>query len=294
MYTISQIAKLINGKIVGDPKLNIKGVCDLVNSSEQYITFIASKKYEQHFYNSRAIAFIVEKKFNIKRGNKTLIYVEKPSYSIIDVIKLFHPNDNPKEYLHPSSNIGINLKIGSSVNIYPNVTIGNNVIIGNNVTIKAGCSIDNNCVINDNSIINANTTLYNKTIIGKNCIIDAGTVIGSDGFGLVIEKDEIYKTPHIGFVIIEDNVWIGSNCTFDRGTINYTIIGSGTKLDNLIHIAHNVVIGKNCVIAAQVGIAGSTIFENNTLDSYYIITKIDICEKKKYIIYIYDFGERYC
>jgi len=263
MYTISQIAETIKGKIDGNPELPIMGVCDLKESRSGYLSYIVSEKYDDLFHQSKARAILVRNNFKIDRGNKTLIYVDDPALSIIDIIKLFHPEDPPLENIHSSAIISPTAKIGKNVQISPYVVIKDNVIISDGVKINSGTFIGQDVMINNSCTINSNVTIYHDVEIGKQCLIDSGSVIGSDGFGLVKQNNSYHKMPHIGGIIIKDNVWIGANCCIDRGTLSNTFIGNGTKIDNLVHIAHNVQIGKNCVIAAQVGIAGSAILEDN-------------------------------
>ena len=263
MYTISQIAETINGKIEGNPELVIKGVCDIRNSSTDHLSFIVSEKYENFFHQSEAMAMLVGNDFTIDKGNKTLIYVENPAISFIDVIHLFYPKKSQIEHIHSSAVIPPTTIIGKNVHIAPHVVIEEDVTISDGVRIEANTCIGRGTTINNGCIIYPNVNIYHDVTIGNNCIIESGTVIGADGFGLVKDNNIHYKIPHIGAVVIEDNVWIGSNCCIDRGTLINTKIGKGSKLDNLIHIAHNVQIGKNCVLAAQVGIAGSTILEDN-------------------------------
>ena len=263
MFTISQIAATVNGKIDGNPDLSIMGVCDLKNSRTDQLSYIISEKYEKQFHKSKAIAMLVGNNFALERGNKTLIHVENPAVSLIDIIYLFYPRESPIEYIHSSSIISPTVKIGENVQIDPNVVIEDNVTIGKNVRIGAGTSIGRNTTINKGCIIYSNVSIYHDVKIGTDCIIDSGSVIGADGFGLVEDNNIHHKIPHIGGVVLEDSVWIGSNCCIDRGTLSNTIIGEGSKLDNLIHIAHNVKIGKNCIISGQAGIAGSSIFEDN-------------------------------
>jgi len=263
LYTISQIAETVNGKIDGNPDLVIYGVCDVINSSADHLSYIASDKYEKYFHQSKANAMLVANDFAIVRGDKTLIHVENPAVSFINVIYLFYPRESSIEYIHPSAVISSTTKIGENVHIAPHVVIEENVNIGDGVRIGAGTFIGLNTTINKGSVISPNTCIYHDVTIGDHCIIDSGSVIGADGFGLVKDNNTHHKMPHIGGVVLEDSVWIGSNCTIDRGTLSNTIIGQGSKLDNLIHIAHNVIIGKNCIIAAQVGVAGSSILEDN-------------------------------
>ena len=263
MFTISQIAKIINGKIDGDPNLKIQGVCDIKDGKSNFLSYITSEKYKESFIESNVTAVIVNKNFNIDKGDKTLIYVDSPANRFIDIINLFHPKETISDNIHSSANIASSVKIGKNVNIEANVVIDEDVIIGDNIKIGAGVYIGKNTIIQNNCIIYPNVTIYHNIKIGIDCIIDSGSIIGSDGFGLVKDNNSFKKMPHIGGVVIKNNVWIGANCCVDRGTLGDTIIGEGSKLDNLIQIAHNVKIGKNCRISGQTAIAGSTIIEDN-------------------------------
>ena len=199
----------------------------------------------------------------IDRKDKTLIRVENPALSFIDVIHMFYPKKQISHGIHPQATIAENVRLGNNVDIGPNTIIEKGVKIGNSSRIGAGSFIGDNANIGENTNISPNVTIYHNTNIGNNCIVDSGTVIGADGFGLVTEKNTHHKMPHIGTVQIKDNVWIGANCCIDRGTFDDTIINEGTKLDNIIQIAHNVQIGKNCRISGQTAIAGSSILEDN-------------------------------
>ena len=263
MFTISQIAETVNGTINGNPDLSILGVCDLKNGSADHLSYIGSDKYKEFFHQSKASAMLVSKDFSVDRNEKTLIHVENPAISFIEVVRLFHPQEPPSEQIHSSAIISPTAKIGKNVHIAAHVVLEENVCIGDGVRICAGAFIGENTTINNGTVIHPNVSIYHDVIIGKQCIIDSGSVIGADGFGLVKDKNRYHKIPHIGRVILKDSVWIGPNCCIDRGTLSDTVIGEGSKLDNLIHIAHNVQIGKNCAIAGQVGIAGSSILEDN-------------------------------
>ena len=263
MFTISQIAKIINGKIDGDPNLKIHGVCDIKDGKPNFLSYLTSEKYKESFIKSNVTAVIVNKKINIKKGDKTLIYVDSPENKFIDIINLFYPKETISDNIHSNANIANSVTMGKNVNIAANVVIDEDVIIGDNIKIGAGVYIGKDTIIQNNCIIYPNVTIYHNIKIGIGCIIDSGSVIGSDGFGLVEDNNSFKKMPHIGGVVIKNNVWIGANCCVDRGTLGNTIIGEGTKLDNLIQIAHNVKIGKNCRISGQTAIAGSTIIEDN-------------------------------
>ena len=205
----------------------------------------------------------ISNNFKNSQKEKTIIRVKNPALSFIDIIHMFYPDKKNYGGIHSSAIVDKNVKLGNNVEIKANAVIENGVKIGDTVQIGSGTFIGKNTVIGNGSSISSNVSIYHNITIGTNCIIDSGTVIGSDGYGLISDNNEHYKIPHIGSVSIGNNVWIGSNCCIDRGTLTNTIIDEGTKLDNLIQIAHNVKIGKNCRISGQTAIAGSSILEDN-------------------------------
>jgi len=263
LISIAEIAHTVKGVVEGDPDLIVKGICDLKDSRADHISYIVSGPNEKYFYDTKAVAFLVNNDFSIDRQDKTLIRVLNPTLSFIDVIHMFYPKKKMCEEIHSTSVISDDVQIGEQVEIEPHVVIKKGAKIGGSVHIGANTYIGSNTQIGDGTVIYSNVSIYHDIKIGKNCIIDAGTSIGADGFGLVTDHEIHHKIPHIGSVRIEDNVWIGSNCCIDRGTFNDTIIEKGSKLDNLIQIAHNVKIGKNCRLSGQTAIAGSTILEDN-------------------------------
>ena len=254
--TLLDINHHVKGKIVGNKDLLISGVSEIDDGIPNTITFLSNPLYKKYINKCKAVAFFVE---NIKDlENKNGIVVLNPQLAMAITLQLFNPKIKKKSFISPSSNIDKNVKIGKNVIIESGVIIKEGVIIGDETEIGSNSVIQSQTKLGNNCKIYSNVTLYNNLIIGNNVIIHSGTVIGSDGFGFVKDKDNIVKIPQIGNVIIKNNVEIGSNCSIDRGTIGCTQIGEMTKIDNLVHIAHNVKIGKGCFITAQVGIAGST------------------------------------
>jgi UDP-3-O-[3-hydroxymyristoyl] glucosamine N-acyltransferase len=260
-FTAQQIALLIQGKIEGEATAVVKQFGKIESAMPGEISFLANPKYEDFLYTTKASVIIVNESLVLKKKitatlirvpdayaafatlltkyqemkNENLVGIQSPSF-IASTAKLGEQN-----FVAAFAYIGENVKTGNNVKIFPNAVIGENVSIGNNVTIHAGVIIYSDCVL------------------GNNITIHAGSIIGSDGFGFAPNADGSYqKIPQLGNVIIEDDVEIGSNTTIDRATIGSTIIKKGVKIDNLIQIAHNVEIGENTVIAAQVGISGST------------------------------------
>lgn len=258
-FTASQIASFIDGKIIGDENALITGVSPIENGEPGHLSFIAQDRFSHFLDTSKCSVIIVsEKLLNKNSYNPTLIVVKDAYLSFQILMNLYQEMRGRKEgiedgsSIHDSAVIGDKVyigaftyvsekaKIGEGSQIYPHVYIGKGVKIGKNCKIDSGARI------------------YDYCIIGDNCVIHSNTVIGGDGFGFQPTAEGFKKIPQLGNVIIEDDVEIGSNCSIDRATIGSTIIGKGTKIDNLIQIAHNVKIGQNNVIAAQAGIAGST------------------------------------
>ncbi len=260
-FTAQQIALLIQGKIEGDATAVVTNIGKIESAMPGEISFLANPKYEDFIYSTKASVIIVNESLVLKKQvaatllrvpdayaafatlltkyqemkNENLVGIQSPSY-IASTAKLGEQN-----FVAAFAYIGENVQTGKNVKIFPNAVIGENISIGNNVTIHAGVIIYSDCVL------------------GNNITIHSGSIIGSDGFGFAPKADGTYqKIPQLGNVIIEDDVEIGSNTTIDRATIGSTIIKKGVKIDNLIQIAHNVEIGENTVIAAQVGISGST------------------------------------
>ena len=265
MHSVSDIARTIQGTIDGRSDLLVQDVCDLKNSRKNCICYLSPGVNEKFFHSSNCTVIIVDKNFDINRGNKTLIKVENPALSFIDIVHLFYPKDNKKNGIHKTAVIGENVTIGKNTSIGPFAVIDDYTDISNSVQIGANCYIGPKTIIGEGTIIRSNVSIYENIYIGANCIIDSGTTVGADGFGLITNKDngKHYKVPHIGSVKIKNDVWIGANCCIDRGTFGDTIINKGSKLDNLIQIAHNVHIGENCRISGQTAIAGSTIIGDN-------------------------------
>jgi len=259
MIDITTLARKVGGAIEGNSDLVINGIGDLKNSPEGFLSFLSDHRYYDDFKNSKSTAIIVNHKFSDASLDKTLIRVDNPVYAYIQILELFHESKKDKIGIHETAIISSKATIGNNVYIGPYTVIDDNVIIGDSCYIGVSCHINKNTIIGKHTKINSNVSIYNDISIGNDVIIESGSVIGSHGFGLTFHNGENHIIPHLGKVIIEDKVWVGSNCSIDRGTINNTIIGTGTKMDNLIQIAHNVKIGKHCVIAGQSAIAGSTV-----------------------------------
>lgn len=260
--SLKEIAELTNGTIVGDAELQINSVSSLDKGGIKNISFFNTSSYKDQFMNSEAGAcFVTEKYVEKAPKGMSLVVVKDPYLSFAIISSKFFSlpkfEEERAEYIsiHESAKIGKNCHISNFVTIGKNVVIGDNVYIGPNVTIYDDVSLGNNGYIYSNASIK-----YAK--VGNNFIFHDGVRIGQDGFGFAPNPSGHVKIPQVGIVEIGNNVEIGANTCIDRGALNNTSIGDGTKIDNLVQIAHNVVIGKHCFLAACVGIAGSSIIED--------------------------------
>jgi len=255
-FTVAEIAQLLGGEITGDSSLVLTTFAAADKAKAGDLTFAENKTFFERAEQSAAAAIIVDKPFTTEK--KTLIRVADSRRAFAKVLPLFFPEPMPPAGVHPSATIAPTAKIHPTARIGPHCIVSEGVTIGEHSCLHGNIYVDVGCQIGERSVIFHNVTLYPRTVIGDRVRIHAGTVVGSDGFGYVFDEGEHRKVPQIGNVIIHDDVEIGANVTIDRGALGPTVIGKGTKIDNLVQIAHNVVTGEHCLIVAQAGIAGST------------------------------------
>ncbi|MBI5848735.1 MAG: UDP-3-O-(3-hydroxymyristoyl)glucosamine N-acyltransferase [Nitrospirae bacterium] len=254
---INEFAKIVNGEVIGgNPEKVVTGVSGVREAGEGDITFIASPQYLKYLVNSRASCVIVKEV--IPDLFIAQIKVMNPYYAFAKAIECFYPKTPHPVTISSEASISESALIGNGVTIYPFVVVSAHAIIGDNSVIMPGAFIGENTSIGRDCLIYPNVTIREGITIGNRVIIHAGSVIGSDGYGYVLEKGEHYKIPQVGGVVIEEDVEIGSNVSIDRATLGNTLIKRGAKIDNLCQIAHNVSIGEKSLIVSQVGIAGST------------------------------------
>ncbi len=261
---LKEIAEYVQGELVGDPSVEISGVAGIEEAQVGELTFLANPKYKAFLKKTSASCVIVGKE--TEKAEVPLIRHANPYLAFSRVMELFF--ETKREYpqtIHPTAVLGKEVKLGQEVHLGPYVVIEDNVCLERKVTVLAGSFIGAGSIVGENCLIYPHVTIRENTEIGKNVIIHSGAVIGSDGFGYAQERGMHHKIPQMGKVIIEDDVEIGANVTIDRATLGATRIGQGTKIDNLVQIGHNVVIGKNCIIAGQVGISGSTKIGDNVI-----------------------------
>ncbi len=260
--TLAEIAKLVDGEVVGDKKIVVTGISGIKEAQAGDITFVANKKYFPLLELTKASAILTPRDTVISR--KSIIRTDNPSLAFAKLASLvLADNASPLKGIHKTSVIASSAKIGKNVAVGPYTVIEEKAVIGDNTVIHSGCFIGHHTVIGKKCLIYPNTTVRERITVGSGVIIHSGTVIGSDGFGFVNIDGIHEKIPQLGTVVVEDNVEIGANVTIDRARFDKTLIGCGTKIDNLVQIAHNVTIGENCIIVAQVGISGSVTIEKN-------------------------------
>jgi UDP-3-O-[3-hydroxymyristoyl] glucosamine N-acyltransferase len=264
----SEIAALTGGRLVGPGTVTVAGVAPLERAGPGDLSFLASPRYAPYFERTSASVVLVAPELEATAGGpETRIVVPEPHAALLVVLPVLYPQAVWEAGVHPTAAIGRRATWQEPVAIGPHVSLGNDVQLGRNVRIGAGCVLGDGVAVGDETQLYPGVTLYGGTALGKRVIVHAGAVLGSDGFGYVPGKggEAHRKIPHVGRCLIGDDVEIGANTCIDRGSIDDTVIGSGTKIDNLVHIAHNVRVGARCLIMALAGIAGSVQVEDDVI-----------------------------
>lgn len=258
-FTAKQIAELLQGKIEGNPDAAVNNLSKIEEGAPGTLSFLANPLYTPHIYSTKASIVIVRDDLSLEKPvQTTLVRVKDPYSCFAKLLEMYNQIKLDKKGVSEHAFIAKTAKIGKDVYVGAFAYIGENAVIGNNVKIYPQVYVGDNVVVKENTTLFQGVKIYSECLVGSNCIIHAGTVIGSDGFGFVQQADLQYKkVAQIGNVIVEDNVEMGANCAIDRATLGSTIIHKGVKLDNLVHVAHNVEIGENSAIAGQTGISGS-------------------------------------
>lgn len=258
-FTAEQIASVIGGKIEGDKDAKVRTFAKIEEGVEGAISFLSNPKYTHYIYDTKSSVVIVNEDVELEGTvAPTLIRVKNAYESIAQLLQIYEASKPKKTGVSPQAYISPTAKLGKDCYVGPFACIGDGTIIGDGCQIYPHAVIGDNVKMGNNCILYPNTTVYQGCKIGNNVTLHAGSVIGADGFGFAPNADGYDKIPQIGIVTIEDNVEIGANTCVDRSTMGSTVIRKGVKLDNLVQVAHNVEIGENTVMSAQVGIAGST------------------------------------
>jgi UDP-3-O-[3-hydroxymyristoyl] glucosamine N-acyltransferase len=258
---LKELAALVGGTVAGDDEIEISGVAAIEVAQAGEITFIAHPRYLPKLAETKASAVIISKE--ITPSPKPLLCVSNPYLAFAKIFALFSQRPYQPKGIDPNAWISPTAQLGQEITIYPFALIGERCRIGDRVTLYPGVFVGEDSSIGEESVLFPNVSVYPGTMIGKRVILHSGVVVGADGFGYVKEGKKNVKIPQMGKVEIEDDVEIGANTTIDRATLGKTIIRRGVKIDNLVQVAHNVVVGEDSIIVAQVGIAGSTKIGSN-------------------------------
>lgn len=256
MLTAGELARRLGGEIAGDPEVKITGLRPADQAGEGDLTFAENVKYLAAVAASKASAVLVHP--DAELDGKTLIRVKNVRVALADCLALFAPERRYEPGVHPTAVVAPSAKVDPTAHVGPHCIVEDDAEIGADTTLLGQVFVGAGSRLGAGCRIFANVTLYHGTILGDRVRIHAGTVVGSDGYGYVFDGAGHKKIPQVGHVVIEDDVEIGSNVSIDRGAIGPTIIGQGTKIDNLVQIAHNVSTGRHCLLISQTGIAGSS------------------------------------
>ncbi|MEW6325854.1 MAG: UDP-3-O-(3-hydroxymyristoyl)glucosamine N-acyltransferase, partial [Nitrospirota bacterium] len=257
--TLRELAALVGGRVIGDDSLLISGIAPLREARSGQITFFSNPRYADDLAATKASAVVLNARHaETAPAAAARLVVDDPYYGMCQIVRHFYVRPYEAAGVSPMASIGREATLGADVSIHPFAVVGDRAVIGDRVTLHPGCYVGPGAVIGDDSLLHPNVTVLERVRIGRRVIIHSGTVVGSDGFGYAFHQGEHRKIPQVGTVVIEDDVELGANVTVDRATLGETVIGRGTKIDNLVQIAHNVTIGERSIIVAQAGVSGST------------------------------------
>ena len=263
--TARAVADLVGGRLLGDGAVSVHTVRALDRAGPEALSFAVSGRYAAELDSCRAGAVLVPETLAEAPGPRTRIVVADPYGALVRVLHALYPSDSPEAGVDPTVRIGTGTQLGAAVSIAPFVVLGRDVRIGARCRLAQGVSLGDRVTIGDDTVIGPGVVCYAGSRIGSRVVLKAGAVIGGEGFGYLSDGKRHTRIPHVGGCILEDEVEVGSNTCIDRGSIDDTVIGRGTKVDNLVQVGHNVRIGERCLIMAGVGIAGSSRIGNDVI-----------------------------
>jgi UDP-3-O-[3-hydroxymyristoyl] glucosamine N-acyltransferase len=259
--TLKELADFLGGTVRGDETCRVNGLAPLEAAGADKVTFLANPKYASKVAETGAGAVLMAS--GGESYGRNVIEVANPYLAFAKLLTLFYVQPHQPRGVMPEACIGIGVSLGEDISIYPGAIIGDNVTLGDGCVLHPGAVLYAGVTVGDNTTIHANAVVRERCRIGNRCVIQPGAVIGSDGFGYAPDGSSYYPIPQIGIVVLEDDVEIGANTCIDRAALEVTLIRRGTKLDNLVQIAHNCQVGEDCMIVSQVGISGSTRIGNH-------------------------------
>jgi UDP-3-O-[3-hydroxymyristoyl] glucosamine N-acyltransferase len=255
-WRLADLASAVGGRVLGDPERALSGVATLEEAGPDDLSFLTNPRYRDAAERSRAGAILVGPGSELT--GRDLLEAAEPYLALAEILDRMHPEPRPVPGVSPDARVAPDVRLGRDVAVGPFAVVGSGAVLGDGAIVGAGCVVGEACTVGEGTRLFPRAVLYPGTAVGARCVIHSGAVLGGDGFGFATSKGVHRKVPQIGRVVIEDDVEIGANTTIDRGAIGDTRIGAGTKIDNLVMIAHGVVIGPGGLLAAQSGIAGST------------------------------------
>jgi UDP-3-O-[3-hydroxymyristoyl] glucosamine N-acyltransferase len=262
----ADVASLVAGSLVGDGTVRLAAVAPLDRAGPTDLSFLATRRYLDQFHASRAGAVLLSREHaEVRPGPATRIVVPDPHRALLLAVRAMFPPPERRSGVDESARVERGATLGRGVFLGPGVVVGASARLGERVTVMAHAVIGEGAVVGDDVTIHPQVVLYPGTVVGDRVILHAGARLGVDGFGYVTGREGHEKLPHVGRCVVGDDVEIGANSTVDRGSVGDTTIGDGTKIDNLVHVGHNCRIGKRCLIMAQVGLAGSTVVEDEAI-----------------------------
>jgi UDP-3-O-[3-hydroxymyristoyl] glucosamine N-acyltransferase len=255
-WRLADLASAVGGRVLGDPERALSGVATLEEAGPDDLSFLTNPRYRDAAERSRAGAILVGPGSELT--GRDLLEAAEPYLALAEILDRMHPEPRPVPGVSPDARVAPDVRLGRDVAVGPFAVVGSGAVLGDGAIVGAGFVVGEACTVGEGTRLFPRAVLYPGTAVGARCVIHSGAVLGGDGFGFATSKGVHRKVPQIGRVVIEDDVEIGANTTIDRGAIGDTRIGAGTKIDNLVMIAHGVVIGPGGLLAAQSGIAGST------------------------------------
>jgi UDP-3-O-[3-hydroxymyristoyl] glucosamine N-acyltransferase len=260
--TLSALAAELGGEVIGDGSTVIRGVAGIREAMPGDLTFLANSRYDSHLAETRASAVICSREPRV--SDRPLLVVDNPYLAFQRAVGIFRPDQHrPAPGVHPTAVVADDARLGRDVAIGAHCIVERGATLGDRVVLMGGCYVGHGASLGDDTLFYPRVVLREECVVGARCIVHPGAVIGSDGFGFAFDAGRYHKVPQVGNVVIGDDVEIGANTTIDRATTHSTRIGDGCKIDNLVQIGHNVVVGRHCIIVAQVGVSGSTELEDH-------------------------------
>jgi UDP-3-O-[3-hydroxymyristoyl] glucosamine N-acyltransferase len=260
---LSQLAAELGAEVVGDGDHEICGVRPLDTAGQEHLSFLHNPKYVEEARSSTAGVILVADPAALPDRN--LLVCPEPYLALARALEFFHPLERPEAGVHPSAVVGVDVVLGDGSSVGPLASVGAGAVIGDRSIVGPGCVLGREVVVGVDCVLHPRVVIEDGCRIGDRCIIHSGTIVGSDGFGFATVDGVHHKVPQVGIVVLEDDVELGANVCIDRAALGETRIGRGTKVDNLVQIAHNVEVGEHCLLVAQVGISGSTRIGHHTV-----------------------------